>query len=78
MERGQNALPGAEKLLRYLKRKKLSVPKFAEVYDLDRITLQRLINGERQRVSVGTADAIQRATGGAVPWSAWVPKGDAA
>lgn len=66
-------LPGAKLLRGWLVRQGISVPVFAERYSLDRITVQRLLNGERQRVSVETADAIERATSRAVPWTAWIP-----
>ena len=59
---------GAKALRRYLNKIKTSVPVFCEANDLDRITVQRVLNGERTRISVDFAYAIYRATGGAVSW----------
>lgn len=71
-------LPGADKLARWLKRNRLSITKFAAQHDMDRIQVQRLLNGERQRVSVTMAARIEHATSGEVPWSSWIPRSEAA
>lgn len=62
---------GAELLRAFLRRTGQSVPKFCEANDIDRILCQRAMNGDRKRISVDFALAIQRATGGDVPVDAW-------
>lgn len=48
------------------------VPRFCEVKKLDRIAVQRAMNGSTKRVSVGLAAKIEDATGGFVPMRAWI------
>ncbi len=60
---------GGRELRAWLDRKGVSVPRFCELNRLDRIQVQRVLNGERwQRITVDFADAIFRATGGDVDW----------
>lgn len=62
---------GARALRAYLRDIGQSVPSFCEEHELDRIMVQRALNGERRRISVDFAAAIERATGGRVPWIRW-------
>lgn len=62
---------GARDLRAYLDRVGLSVPKFCEANKLERISVQRALNGERRRISVDFAWDIQVATGGEVQWDRW-------
>jgi hypothetical protein len=64
---------GARDLRTWLTKQKKSIPTFCEEHHLDRIRVQRVINGEQwQRISVDFARAIETATGGAVRWSRWL------
>lgn len=64
---------GAKDLRTWLTKNRKSIPTFCEEHDLDRITVQRVINGERwQHITVNFAKAIEVATGGAVRWSRWL------
>ena len=62
---------GARDLRAYLDRLGLSVPKFCEANKIERISVQRALNGERRRFSVDFAYEIQVATEGEVQWSRW-------
>jgi hypothetical protein len=62
---------GARALRAYLTRIEQSVPDFCEEHDLDRIQVQRALNGERQKISVDFAEAIEKATDGKVRWNQW-------
>lgn len=62
---------GARKLRRYLNAEGLSVPDFCEAHGLDRIRVQRYLKGDRTHATVDFAEAIEKATKGEVPWSAW-------
>jgi hypothetical protein len=62
---------GARLLRAWLHETQTSIPVFAEVHGLDRIMVQRAINGERRRISVDLALAIELATKGAVPVAEW-------
>lgn len=62
---------GARALRRYLCGADLSVPRFCDAHGLDRITVQRALNGERRRITVDLAYAIEKATSGAVPYHLW-------
>jgi len=58
---------GGRDLREYLTLKKISVPTFCEQQGLNRIQIQRVLNGERyQRISVDLAFAIEDATRGGV------------
>lgn len=74
--RGGDPLPGAEPLRAYIDRLDKSVPEWCEDNGLDRFTIQRLLNGELQRVSVELAFDIEQATSEEVEWSLWVPDED--
>ncbi len=64
---------GAKDLRAWLTKNGMSIPTFCELHRLDRITVQRVINGERwQRISVDFAKAIEVATKGGVRWSRWL------
>ena len=63
---------GAADLRSYLKKIDQTVPEFCEAHGLDRIQVQRVLKGERTRISVDFADAIERATNGDVYWRAWL------
>jgi hypothetical protein len=69
---------GARDLLAYIRkhhpRGEGGVPGFCEKHGLNRIQVQRAINGDRQRFSVDFAHAIEKATRGAVRWNRWLSK----
>lgn len=66
---------GARDLRAYLTDQEISVPDFCEKHDLDRIQVQRILNGERwRRITVDFAYAIEKATGGKVAWTRWLSK----
>lgn len=63
---------GARDLRAWLTEKGMSVPDFCEKHGLDRIQVQRALNGERwKRITVDFAFAISRATDGEVVWDRW-------
>jgi hypothetical protein len=49
----------------------MSVPDFCEKHGIDRIRVQKAMNGGIRRVAVDLACAIEKATGGAVRVSLW-------
>jgi hypothetical protein len=64
---------GALRLRAYLDAHTQTIYAFCEATGLDRVQVQRVISGERgQRITVAFASAIEHATGGEVPMSAWV------
>lgn len=67
---------GGRKLRAYIDKNyvKGGVPRFCEENEIDRISVQRALNGERQRISVDLATQIEKATAGAVQvqsWASW-------
>ena len=63
---------GARRLLEYLSANGLSIQKFCLQNKLDRVYVQRVLNGEQgQRVTVDFAHAIERATKRQVAWDSW-------
>lgn len=71
MKRPRATAEGARLLRAFLTETDQTVPEFSERHGFGRIQLQRLLNGERLKVSVDFAEAIQMATGGRVPWNSW-------
>lgn len=65
-------VPAAAKLLEYIRENEGTIPRFAEVHGLDRVKVQKAINGTLKRVDVAFAIACRRATGGAVAVEDWV------
>lgn len=65
---------GARLLRIYLIKVDQSVPVFCEIHRLDRVQVQRYLKGERARISVDFAAAVQDATNGEVPWYSWCSK----
>lgn len=66
---------GGRELRAYLTEIKVSVPDFCEKHGLDRIQVQRVLNGERwKRVTVEFAHSISRATDGRIPYTAFLPE----
>jgi hypothetical protein len=60
---------GGRELREHLTAIGVSVPDFCEKHSIDRIHVQRVLNGERwQRITVDFAHAIEAATGGRVKW----------
>lgn len=59
--------PGGKDLKAWLAEKGLSIPAFCEMHNLDRVEVQRVISGERIRISVDMGVDLSRATGGAIP-----------
>jgi hypothetical protein len=68
---GPHMKAGALDLRRYIDEQGISVPDFCEAHGLERVQVQRMLNGERQRVSVEFAADIERATEGAVRVLRW-------
>jgi hypothetical protein len=65
---------GGRELRAYLTENKVSVPDFCEQHGLDRIQVQRVLNGERwKRITVDFADSIERATKGRVSHTQFLP-----
>ncbi len=62
----------ASKLLHHIRELGTSIPKWCEEKGLDRLKVQKAINGQIVRVDAGFAFAIEKATGGAVPAKDWV------
>lgn len=63
---------GGRRLRAYLTEHDLTVPKFCESSGLNRVQVQRLITGERgENISARLALAIERATEGEIPVTAW-------
>jgi hypothetical protein len=60
---------GAVELRRYLNDHATNIPAFCEKHGLDRIAVQRAMNGERERVSAEFAAAIEKAAG--IPARMW-------
>lgn len=61
---------GGRELLMFIRASGMSIPVFCATHGLDRIQVQRVINGDRwQRISVDFAQGIERATGGAIPYT---------
>jgi hypothetical protein len=64
---------GGRDLRVWLDRKGISVPRFCEENDLERIQVQRVLNGERwQRITVDFAHSIETATDGDVSWRSFL------
>jgi hypothetical protein len=63
---------GGRELRAWLDEKAISVPRFCDQHELERVTVQRALNGELKRVSVDLAFAIKQATRGAVAIEAWL------
>jgi len=63
----------ARELRAWIKRKYPTggVPRFCEEKELDRIAVQRALNGEIKRISVDFAFEIQAATGGTIKAQGW-------
>lgn len=57
---------GAKDLRALLTAERISLTRFCETHDLDRIEVRRVLTGERQRVSVDFAIDIKRATKGKI------------
>lgn len=71
-EPSPTAPPGSVLLRQHIDSAGTSIPAFALAAGIDRTQLQRLIEGSgAKRVTVNLASRIERATGGAVPVSAW-------
>lgn len=64
---------GGAALLAYVRAHHGSIPAFCETSGLDRLKVQRAINGEIKRVDVAFAEAVEDATSGEVGWRMWVP-----
>lgn len=62
---------GARDLREWLDGHGISVPVFCDANGLDRVEVQRCMNGERQRIPVNFAKDIFDATKGAIPIVRW-------
>lgn len=65
---------GARLLKLYIDKTSKSVSDFCAKHSLDRVQVQRYLNGRRTRMSVAFAGEIETATGGEVPMRSWLPK----
>ena len=65
----QSSVRGAVLLRKYLQRQGLTVAEFCRINEFCPVHIGRLLNGKRQRVSVDTAVAIEKASG--VPVRSW-------
>ena len=66
---------GARDLRAYLTEQGMSVPDFCARHGLDRIQVQRVLNGERwRRITVDFAHAIEKATGSRISWTRWLSR----
>lgn len=65
---------GGRALLAEIRASGMSVPVWCEKHGLDRIQVQRVINGERwQRITVDFAHSIERASEGRVTYTMFLP-----
>ncbi len=65
---------GGKALLAEIRASGMSIPNWCERYELDRIQVQRVINGERwQRITVDFAAAVERASGGRIRYTMFLP-----
>jgi plasmid maintenance system antidote protein VapI len=63
---------GGIELRAYLDRVGLTIPEFCEKHGLERVQVQRIVNGERgHNLSTAWAKKIHDATDGEVPWDVW-------
>ena len=62
---------GAKLLRAHITLSGLNIPDWCDKHGVERITLQRVVNGDRLRISVDFALTIEKVTRGAVPVSAW-------
>lgn len=67
---------GAEDLRAYLDARSLSITRFCDEHELDRIEVQRHLRGLRDRVSVDFAVSVRDATKGAVKVERWAHTAD--
>lgn len=67
-------LRGITALKAYLLQTHQTAHAFARHHQLDFSELAKLLRGERSRVSVATAEKIEKATGGKVGWKLWIPQ----
>lgn len=66
---------GGRELRAYVTEIGISVPDFCDEHGLDRIQVQRVMNGERwKRISVDFAFAIDKATKGRISWTKFLSK----
>jgi hypothetical protein len=73
---GEHRLTEGARLLRaHIRASGDSIPVWCERFGLDRIQVQRVLNGERwQRISVDFAHSVEVATSGAVPFGSWLSR----
>lgn len=72
MEKKRHPLPeGVSLFLAHLAELGVSQTAFCDEKGIDRITVQRIVNGERQRITVDFAMKMRDATGGKVPVETW-------
>lgn len=65
---------GGRELRAFLTEQGISVPGFCARHGIDRIQVQRVLNGERyKRISVEFAHAIERATSGRIAYTKFLP-----
>lgn len=66
-------VPAAQELLAYIRKHhdKGKLPAFCEKHGLDRLKVQRAINGDLTRIDVDFAFAVEDATGGEVKAEGW-------
>lgn len=67
-------LPGAEPLRSHIHGLDMSVSDWCEKHEIDRFSVQKLLNGKLQRVSVELAFDLEEASEGAVAAKLWIPE----
>lgn len=70
----EDRLLGAEVLEQFIETHYASVNAFAKEHGFNQSDISKIINGKRMRISVEMAAAIERATGGVVRMTMWVPE----
>lgn len=68
---GPHVSEGVRAARAHIKRTNESIPKFCEKHGLDRLQLQRILDGRQKRVSVEFAAAFEKASNGEVELALW-------
>lgn len=77
IETAKSPIPAAQKLLDHIRGeadgqgKPKTIPAWCQEHRLDRLKVQKAINGDVTRIDVNFAVDCERATGGAVPAEDW-------
>ena len=63
-----------EALRTWLAANEVSLTRFSLRSHVERVELRKILNGQREYMSLVTAYRIHHTTQGAIPWFAWLPK----